>query len=114
MVKSLRQTVSLGLTSISLVGCLQTENSSSQEGLTQTASGLSVLSQSCTGCHSYHTLSAEQLIQQGLIVRGDPERSLLYFRMVGSDGIYGPKNMPPTGNISPDDVEVFAQWIERL
>lgn len=112
-------TVALILT---LTACLQTENSSSLDDDTYGSVGGSpeflaarnVLSQSCNGCHAYHTQTEAQLIASGLIVAADPEASKIFYRLVGSTGIEGPKDMPQGGALSSSDVEIIATWIENL
>lgn len=95
--------------------CVQTENSSSQDAFLfggDTVAG--ILSQNCAGCHSYHTLTEEALINLGLVVVGDPENSKLYFRLLGSSGSNGPKDMPVGGALSPGELEQIRTWILNL
>ncbi len=107
---------------LTLTACLQTENSSSLDaamyggvgGTPEFQAARTVMSQSCNGCHAYHTQTEAQLIAAGLIVAADPEASQIYYRLVGSTGIEGPKDMPQGGALSSSDAEVIAAWIENL
>lgn len=109
-----RETILVLFFCVVLQGCLQTENSNSQDAYLNVSKGQKILVQHCSRCHSYHLLSDQQLIQQGLVRQGDPERSPLYYRMSGSEGPYGPKDMPSGGTISTDDVDEFGAWIATL
>jgi hypothetical protein len=96
------------LTLILPLGCMQTENSSSQDAFMYADGGSPefnaskmILSQSCGGnCHWYHTYSESRLIAEGLVVAGDADNSPLFYRISGSSGPNGPKNMPSGGSIS--------------
>ncbi len=96
------------------LGCAKNENSTTQDAFLLTPKGKHVLSQTCSQCHNYHQLGENELVQQGLIIKGDSLRSPLYYRMNGSLGAYGPKNMPPTGAVSESDITEFAAWIDNL
>lgn len=96
------------------LGCAKNENSTTQDPFLLTPKGKQVLSQTCSQCHNYHQLSEAELVQQGLVIRGDSFRSPLYYRINGSLGAYGPKNMPPTGAVSDSDITDFAAWIDNL
>lgn len=107
-----------------LPACLQTENSSSQDGSAygdSTGSGSeeflaarAVLVANCTGCHIYHALTEEQMLASGVIVAGDSEGSELYYRTQGSSGSGGPKDMPQGSSISATDVAKIATWIDSI
>ncbi|HMN69060.1 MAG TPA: hypothetical protein PKC28_11020 [Bdellovibrionales bacterium] len=104
---------------LTLVSCLQTENSSvtddstfSGEGTAEYRAAKAVMTENCAGCHAYHTLSEAALIDQGLMIAGDPENSPLYFRLIGSAGPQGPKDMPQSGGMSEDRVATIRAWIE--
>ncbi len=105
---------------LTLSACLQTENSSSLDdamasgGSPEFQAARTVLSQSCTGCHDYHTKTEAELVAAGLVVAADPEASEIYYRLVGSTGLQGPKDMPQGGSLSSSDVEVISTWIENL
>lgn len=74
-----------------------------------------VLRNYCTSCHgAWYSASATTLINAGLVVRGDPENSKLYYRVQGSSGASGPKNMPDSGGIPAADVEKIKTWISGL
>jgi mono/diheme cytochrome c family protein len=104
------------------VSCLQTENSSSSDGgfagennnSPEFEAARLVFSQSCTGCHSFHAQSEAQLIASGEVLPGDAENSPVYYRMQGSTGLNGSKNMPQNGSISTTDVETVATWINGI
>lgn len=98
-----------------LAGCVQAENSNSQDQFLNndgTVSG--IFSQNCANCHAYHTQTEEQLIDLGLVLPGDPENSKIYYRLVGSAGSFGPKDMPVGGSLSPSELEQVRLWIENL
>src|SRR5262245_53273328 len=101
----------LALTGIlwSLSAC-QTENSNSQDALFYSGGGSPeyvaakvIFSQSCVPCHKFHTLTEAQLKAQGLFTSADPEGSPLYYRLFGSTGAQGPKDMPSGGTLSSTD-----------
>jgi uncharacterized membrane protein len=95
--------------------CMQTENSNSQDATTWGTGGArAVIAASCGNCHNYHTLSDSELTAQNLVTAGDPENSKLYYRITGSDGALGPKNMPQGGSISQGDRDAIKAWIQNL
>lgn len=106
-------------TVLSLTACLQTENSSSldasmygnAEGTPEFLAAKNILSQSCNGCHAYHTQSEAQLKAAGLFTAGDPDNSKLYYRLVGSASALGPKDMPQGGALSSSDLQAIRAWI---
>lgn len=97
--------------------CMQTQNSNSLDKDTfGNAGGLfgaaqTIMGTNCTPCHDYGTRSEVQLIASGLIVAGDPENSKLYYRLNGSGGSKGPKNMPQNGSLSDTQIEAIRDWI---
>lgn len=105
---------------VSLASCFQTENSSSLDADTYTDDGSGtaefraaklIMTQSCAGCHQYHTRTEAQLKTDGLMVAGNPEGSSLYHRLTGASGGAGPKNMPQGGSLSSSDVQTIRFWI---
>lgn len=106
---------------VGALGACQTENSSSLDestyGSAEGAFGAAktVMGLSCGGsCHQFHTLTEAQLIAQGLIVAGDAEGSAIYYRIAGSAGPSGPKNMPPGGALSQGDLDKIKTWIDGI
>jgi hypothetical protein len=102
--------------SLSLVGCLQTENSSSGDGLAPVGTpafiaASEVFDNKCSQCHDYHTLSEAELITLGLVMAGDPEGSEIYYRNTGSLGVNGPKNMPFVGSLTAGELMLIYDWI---
>lgn len=105
---------------VAAAGCFQTENSSSLDADTYgnvngTAEFLAVrtiFQNNCGGtCHSYHSQTEAQLKAAGLFIAGSPNSSKLYYRLVGSDGSQGPKNMPTGGSLSSSDLAQVRYWI---
>jgi mono/diheme cytochrome c family protein len=117
----LRMTLVFAIT-FCLSACIQTENSSSLDGDSYgTATGSPefiaarlVFLQNCNGCHAYHTQTEAQLIAQGLAVAGNPEGSKLFYRLAGSSGASGPKNMPTGGTLSNDDLTAVFTWLQNI
>ena len=103
--------IALALSSSS---CLQTENSSSLDEFSGGDGVRTILTTSCASCHNYNSLSNEQLIDQGLVVAGDPEASEIYYRLVGSVGGGSPKDMPQGGALTASEVEQIRVWILEL
>lgn len=77
----------------------------------------------CTTCHSptgsYPTfnlvgLTESKAINNGWVVKGNPDSSRLYYRLMGSSGSNGPKTMPQGGSISAQDVQIVADWINSI
>ena len=98
-----------------LGGCMQTENSNSSDAfITDESDPRSILQQNCASCHDYHKRSDENLVASGLVVAGNPEGSQIYFRLIGSQGAQGPKNMPLSGALSPSSVQRIYEWIQDL
>lgn len=101
------------------VGCLQTENSSSLDGAPPDGSpeflaASEVFLNKCSGCHDYHTLSETEFVSLGLAIPGDPENSEVYYRIIGSSGPNGTKNMPSVGSISAPEVAIISNWITGI
>lgn len=96
--------------------CMQTENSNSQDPSVWGAGGArAIIAANCAQCHAdYHVLSNAELVAQGLVVAADPENSKLYYRIVGSDGALGPKNMPQGGSMSQGDRDAIKAWIQTF
>lgn len=72
----------------------------------------SLMGSRCNSCHAaWSGASASYFANQGLIVKGNPEASPLYYRLSGSTGGSGPKTMPLSGSLSAGEVEAFRNWI---
>ncbi len=106
----------------SLSSCLQTENSSTFDadmygsiggGSPEFIAARMIFTQSCNGCHAYHTQTEAQLAASGLIVAGNPEASPIYYRLIGSSGAMGPKDMPTGGALSSAELIQIRTWIEN-
>jgi mono/diheme cytochrome c family protein len=104
-------------------GCgVQTENSSSQDAKNyapttgandsvEFVAAKAIFASNCNGCHTFHTMTEAQMIASGRLVPGNPEGSSIYYRLIGSTGSGGPKNMPQAGSISATDVSAIRTWI---
>ena len=78
-----------------------------------------IFQQSCLGCHGEHGSftedliieSAPALVADGAVVRGDPDVSELYKRLLGptENGFQMPFNQPP---LSDAAVETIRRWIQ--
>ena len=74
-----------------------------------------IFSQSCGGsCHQFHTMSEAQLISTGRVFAGNAENSPIYYRIVGSSGALGPKNMPSGSGLSAGERAQIKYWIDGL
>lgn len=102
--------------SVFSISCVQTQNSSVRDEISYATLGItSILATNCSGCHpDYHTQTSNQLIANGLVVAGNPENSKLYYRLTGSLGSNGPKNMPMGSSLTADDVAQVREWIQGL
>lgn len=103
-----------------LIGCLQTENSSSLDanfyGETdiEFAAVKTVIYENCSSCHLYHSMTVSEMVDLGLVVLGDAQGSSLYYRIKNSNGINGPKDMPLVGTINPAELSLIENWINGL
>lgn len=110
------------ISAFSFASCVQTENSSSQDaGLYGNSGGGSafqaartIIGQNCVPCHSYHSMSEAGLIAAGVLVARDPVNSKIFYRLVGSDGVNGPKTMPQGSSLSAADVATIRNWISGM
>jgi hypothetical protein len=99
---------------------MQTENSNSLDADTYNGTGSAdfvaakaVFAQACANCHIFHTLTEAELKAQGYFTSGDPEHSKIYYRITGSSGGQGPKNMPTNGSVSAGDRSLIKTWIQN-
>lgn len=102
-----------------LGSCVQTENSNSQDKDTYSDIGgnpdfvasRAIFAQSCANCHLYHTMSEDQMVADGVLVKGDPASSKIYYRLTGSTSGPGTKNMPTGGALPVSDLNQIETWI---
>lgn len=110
---------------ILLTGCrLQTENSSAKDASTYPAGLVTgtpafmaandIMRKSCTPCHPYSSMNENALIDAGLVVPGQPTSSQLYYRILGSSGTSGPKNMPPVTTLTTSELATIYDWIAGI
>ena len=93
-------------------GTAQAQNNLAQEAY-------AIFQQSCLGCHGEHGTftedliieSAPALVATGAVVRGDPDVSELYRRLLGptENGFQMPFNQPPLSQVA---IETIRLWIE--
>jgi uncharacterized membrane protein len=109
-------------------GCkVQTENSSSTDGDTVAGSNdflivNQILTSRCKSCHEFHSQTETELQTATLcptaakpcVAAGQPEQSPLYYRLIGSVGGDGPKNMPFGSIISSDETQFIYDWIKNI
>lgn len=119
--------LSLFLMGFALVGCLQTENSSSLDATAYSGGGSpefiaarAIFKQKCTSCH-YHAFEAKTqaeffaancTVSGPCIIQGDLNNSPIYYRAQGSGGTKGPKNMPTDGTLSASELQVLVTWMQ--
>jgi mono/diheme cytochrome c family protein len=80
-----------------------------------------VIDAKCLSCHGagstngvFSNLTEAAAVSRDLVVKGNPNGSKLYFRLIGSAGATGPKNMPQGGSISAAEVQAVANWITGI
>lgn len=80
-----------------------------------------VIDAKCLSCHAsgssygaFANLTESTALSRDLVKKGNPNGSILYYRLVGSAGTGGPKNMPQGGNISAAEVQAVADWIAGI
>jgi hypothetical protein len=107
--------------------CGKIENSSSTDNIlygefTDTGSpdfltAKAAIRANCLQCHAVWKNYLEQdFIDAGLVVRGDPANSKLYYRNLLATEGPGPHNMPASGYppIAPADLSAMHNWISAL
>lgn len=113
---------------VMVVSCMQNLNSNSnddsfvaQPAFDSTPEGqrysaaMAVVQNKCISCHgawSAYTTEAAW-IASALVVKNNSLVSPLYNRNKGSGG-GGTKNMPPVGNLSTDELNALASWIDEM
>lgn len=108
---------------MSVTAC-QTENSSASDagryggdssGSANFVAAKAVITANCTtgGCHSnFAALSSEaDWLASSFVVAGNAESSQVYYRIIGSAGAGGPKNMPQGGSLGAADLETIRNWV---
>jgi mono/diheme cytochrome c family protein len=113
----LRIALTLSILTILFSGC-STDNSSALDAETYGGGSAvtSIFAQHCTPCHSFQSMTADQLVASGDIIKGDAANSPLYYRLTGSIGANGPKTMPqsPNSPLSATDVAAIQAYIAGL
>lgn len=94
--------------------CLQTENSNALDPFRAGNEVLTIFSEKCMGCHAYEAYTDADFVASGLVVKGDANSSQIYYRLTGSQGAGGPKNMPPGSPLSGSDLEIIRLWITNM
>lgn len=106
-----------------LMGCMQTQNSSSGDAQyygdssisPEFASARAIFAENCTPCHQFYSQSESQLISQGLVVGGDSAHSPIYYRLKGSAlTSLGNQDMPTNGTLTSDQIEEIKTWIDQI
>lgn len=81
------------------------------------AQALAILDRACVSCHSASNIqgnfgsldNVEAMLASGrYLVAGSPERSLVYTKLAPVG------NMPPSGELKPEEVATIKQWISGL
>jgi hypothetical protein len=109
------------------LGCGKIENSSSLDdvlygefvdtGSPNFLTAKSAIKANCMQCHgAWRRYLEDDFINEGLVVRGRPSESKLYYRNLLATEGPGPQNMPTSGYapISPADLAAMASWITAL
>ncbi len=122
--KKIRLFIRLSLLTLLLTSCLQTENSSSQDadqygdqapaGSVEFLAARSVFVSKCSNCHGFHLQTEDELIEANYVIPGSPNSSPLFYRMQNSSGAQRPKNMPPTGTVSENELQTVFDWIDTI
>lgn len=80
-----------------------------------------VIDAKCLNCHgsgstygAFANLTESAAVSRGIVVKGNPNSSILYYRLIGSAGSAGAKNMPQGGSISAAEVQAVADWIANI
>ena len=80
-----------------------------------------IIENKCGVCHytpeigDFKGTKESEYLAQGWIKKGNPEGSKLYYRMKGSAGTNGPKDMPQgRGTMSADELKKVYDWIKNI
>ena len=71
----------------------------------------------CQKCHGeWLSFQEADFISTGLVVPGDPQNSMLYYRNINATSNSGPKNMPNLGlpPLSTTELNSLITWISSL
>lgn len=87
------------------------------EGGPARPAALALVDARCGSCHTgIHAGWTGQprawFVERGLVIEGDALASPLYYRLTGSAGDGGPKNMPASRTLSPEDAQLLRDWID--
>ncbi|MGZ6478499.1 MAG: hypothetical protein ACXWQE_04300 [Bdellovibrionales bacterium] len=97
---------------------MQTDNSSALDANTYGAGGSGAIKKiftaRCTPCHGYQSMDNDALVAAGVVVKGSPSTSKIYYRLTGATSGPGPQNMPQTGSISAAEVAQIEAWITGM
>ncbi|KYG61417.1 hypothetical protein AZI86_17030 [Bdellovibrio bacteriovorus] len=75
----------------------------------------SVIESKCLNCHSsWAGARASYYVGLGLVSKNNAANSKLYYRLLGSAGSNGPKNMPQGGSLTPAEAELVRVWIDNM
>lgn len=107
-----RKIIVLFMISFYAVGC-QVNNSNSGDDVKFSDGAQGIFQNRCSQCHGYGSYDNARFISEGLVVAGNPAGSPLFSRLRGS-AVGGLENMPPTGDITSDEVALIRTWIEGL
>lgn len=102
---------------LALPAC-QTENSNTLDagnygGVSGTSSAVvTIFTQHCTGCHQFQTMSTNDLVNAGYMIKGDPDNSALYNSLKGSSSPTGTKDMPQGASpLAASDLNTIRDFI---
>lgn len=81
----------------------------------------SIFEAKCTSCHmaggnspNLVGLTEAKALNSGWVVKGNPQKSSLYYWLKGAIADTGPKSMPKGGSISAAEVQKIADWINSI
>ncbi|NRA43925.1 MAG: DUF1592 domain-containing protein [Oligoflexales bacterium] len=82
------------------------------------------MEENCVGCHNASGLASSadftileseaDWVNSDYVQAGSPEESSIYFRLTGSRGDLGPKNMPTGGSLSEEQLSIVSNWISHV
>ncbi len=76
----------------------------------------SIIAQKCASCHSsWGNARATYYVSNGLVAKNSALTSKLYFRLTGSSGGSGPKNMPQSApGLTSAELSTIQKWIDEM
>ncbi len=86
----------------------------SDEGSSQFLAAKAVLINQCVSCHSFSTFSEQEWLSSGMIVPQSTTNSSLFKRLKNNGLAGSAQDMPPSGQLSPEEVGLIADWINSL